>query len=74
MGWTGPAWGAGRGLTGAAGAPKHGLDALDAAYVRCVPHWTVPKSVPCSPSIGTNEAIGGLALGGGESRGLRLAM
>ena len=28
------------------GAPKHGLDALDAAYVRCVRRWTVSKSVP----------------------------
>ena len=36
MGWTGPAGDAGQVLVGAAGAPKHGLDALDAARVRCV--------------------------------------
>ena len=46
IGWAGPAWGAGRVLVGAAGAPKHGLDGLDAAYVRRVRRWTVPKSVP----------------------------
>ena len=38
-GWTG--------FRGRPRRPKHGLDGLDASYVRRVLRRTVPKSVPC---------------------------